>query len=214
MFVFRKRFFLVLVVFAVLQNFCSAKIRGSRFRITESEKEFDIAYYLTPDLKEIEVEQNDDVVITKAFQINKDDISADVYYSLFTDVNGTDDLLMGDFAMWAFICLNNAVGYEVDLNSLGMYKDSDVQKEFNGDFGCFGFFKNPVSDFANGHKYIHVEFYYKRYQGMVMRSFLFDDLKFLGFSEDGTQSLNNLWVSNFHTFVFMEKNDKGEFVMK
>lgn len=210
----KKSLSAVFAVFVMIQSFCSAEIMGSRFKITESEKEFDVMYYVTPEMKVKEVTQNDDVAITQAFEISKDNIKADVYYSLFTDTGGAEESLMMDYVMWVFMCVNNSVGYEVDLEALSVFNNSDVQQEFNGDFGCTGFFQNPVSDYANGHQYMMVEFFYKQNQGLVMRSFLFDDIGFMGITEDGHMSPDSLWLANYHTFEFMEKNDKGEFIIK
>ncbi len=192
----------------------SAEIMKSRFKVTESVKEFDVMYYLTDVLKIIEVEENEDLSVTQAFEIKKDGISAKVLYSLFTDQGGDPESLDMDYAYWVFMCLNNAAGYEVPANAISMFNDSDVKKEFNGDFGCTAFLRNPQSDYADGYEFMMTEFFYKENQGLVMRSFLFNDMGFIGVDEKGRIPANSIWYNNYHTFSFMEKNDKGEFISR
>lgn len=195
-----------------LLSLSSAEIMKSRFKITESIKEFDVMYYLTDVMKIIEVEENDDLSVTQAFEIEYEGIEAKILYSLFTDQGGDPETLDMDYASWVFMCLNNAVGYEVPANAISMFNNSDVEKEFNGNFGCTVFLMDPQSDYAKGYKYIMIEFFYKENQGLVMRSFLFNDMAFIGIDESGRMAANSLWLANYHTFSFMEKNDKGEFI--
>ena len=85
-----KKLFLLFSVVLVLSSNCFAKILGSRFKIAESEKEFDVIYYLTEDMKVAENLDNNDVAITQTFTINKNGQSGEVRYSLFTDCGGDD----------------------------------------------------------------------------------------------------------------------------
>ena len=57
-----------------------------------------------------------------------------------------------------------------------------------------------------------VEFFCKEKQGVVMRVFLFNDLAFIGINENGQLSPDSTWFANYHTFEFMEKDAKGNFV--
>ena len=68
-----------------LLSLSSAEIMKSRFKVTESEKEFDVMYYLTDVLKMTKVEKNDDLHVTQAFEIKKDGINAKVLYSFFIE---------------------------------------------------------------------------------------------------------------------------------
>lgn len=201
----KKRKIILSVV--VLFVFCSAlhaKIMDSRFKITESEEEFDVIYYMTDDMEVISPKKNDDVAITQAFRVSKDGYEGELRYSLFTDCGGNDDDLKIQYAMWVFICSNNIAGYDLSKDTFSNFNDSDVKTEFNGDFGCTGLIQNPESEYGEGYKYIMVDFFYKKDQGLVMRTFLFNDLGFVGMSE-GKMVENNPWFDNYHSFKFMDK---------
>ena len=184
-----------LICFIALGN-CFAKIKGSRFKITESEKEFDVIYYLTEDIKFIDNNQNEDVNVTQTFSITRNKINAEVRYSLFTDIGEDDSDLQMQFAMLVFMCINNIAGFEVPGNSISSFNNDDVKKEFNGDFGCTAFLQDPKSDYAKGYKYMMVEFFCKEKQGVVMRTFLFNDLGFIGINENGQLSPDSIWFAN------------------
>lgn len=207
-----KKIFLSLFLFIfAAADFCFADIMPGRFKITESESEFDLLYFVTPEMTVIEAEPNEDVNVTQAFLIQKNDIKAEVRYSLFTDTStNTDDLQM-QYAMWVFMCVSNITGIDPSEVSLSTFNDADVKQEFNGDFGCTGFFQDPQSDYAKGYKYMMVEFFYKYGQGLVMRSFLFNDINFLGISDQGI-SADSLWYQNYHTFEFMERGPDGKWI--
>lgn len=191
---------------------CFATIIAPRFQITESEEEFDVIYYLTNDMTVLENKENDDVSVTQTFLINRNEIQAEVRYSLFTDTGNNENDLQLQFAMWVFMCINNAAGYEVPANEITSFKDSDVKKEFNGDFGCTAFLQDPKSNYAEGYKYMMVEFFCKKNQGIVMRTFLFNDVAFVGINEKGQLSPDSIWLANYHTFAFMEKDENGKFI--
>ncbi len=207
----KKVILMFLICFIAFCN-CFAKIKGSRFKITESEKEFDVIYYLTEDIKVIDNNQNEDVNVTQTFSITRNKINAEVRYSLFTDIGEDDSDLQMQFAMLVFMCINNIAGFEVPGNSISSFNNDDVKKEFNGDFGCTAFLQDPKSDYAKGYKYMMVEFFCKEKQGVVMRTFLFNDLGFIGINENGQLSPDSIWFANYHTFAFMEKDKNGNFI--
>ena len=207
----KKVILMFLICFIALGN-CFAKIKGNRFKITESEKEFDVIYYLTEDIKVIDNNQNEDVNVTQTFSITRNKINAEVRYSLFTDKGEDDSDLQMQFAMLVFMCINNIAGFEVPGNSISSFNNDDVKKEFNGDFGCTAFLQDPKSDYAKGYKYMMVEFFCKEKQGVVMRTFLFNDLGFIGINEKGQISPDSIWFANYHTFAFMEKDKNGNFI--
>ena len=200
------------IIFILVCSFLSAEILDSRYKITQSEEEFDVLYYLYDDMSVIENKENDDVNITQSFKISNSGIEAEIRYSLFTDCGGNEDYLMLQYAMMVFACMSNAVGYEVADDMVSAFNDSDVAQEFNGDFGCNAFFTDMKSEFAEGYNYMMVEFFGKKNQGLVMRTMLFNDLAFVGLSEDGHFNENNLWLSHYHTFKFMDKDEKGNYV--
>jgi len=88
----------------------------------------------------------------------------------------------------------NVAGHE-EVGAPNHFYDSDVKKEFNGDFGSTVTIKNPKSDFSKGYRYIMLNFYYKINQGIVVQSILFNDVSFLT-SKD--------LLEIFHSFKFHE----------
>ena len=209
-----KKYFLFFSLILILSSNCFATIISSRFKITESEKEFDLIYYLTEDMKVIENLDNNDVAITQTFSISKNGKSGELRYSLFTDCGEDDNDLQIQYAMWVFMCINNIAGFEVPSNSISSFNKEDVKKEFNGDFGCTAFIKNPKSEYTNGFKYMMVEFFYKEKQGLVMRTFLFNDIEFIGINSDGSISSDSPLFSNYHTFKFIEKDKSGDYIVE
>lgn len=207
----KKRLLIFFGLF-LLVNFLTADIIGSRFKVTTSESEFDIIYYVTPDMTVIDSKDNEDVAITQSFLINKNGVQAEVRYSLFTDMGGNKDDIKIQYAMWVYMCISNIAGFEVDSNSFSNYKDSDVKNEFNGDFGCTTFIQNPQSSYGEGYDFMAVEFFYKQEQGLVMRAFLFNSFDFFGIDADGNILSNSPYFSNYHTFRFMEKDAQGNFI--
>lgn len=207
---------LVLIFYGLIlfTNCLTAEIIGSRFKITNSEKEFDVAYYQTLDMKTIESKQNDDADITQSFMINKNNIQGELRYSLFTDIGGKQDDLKMQYAMWVYICTNNIAGFDVEEKSFSNFNVDDVKKEFNGDFGCTAFIQNPQSGYADGYKYMMVEFFYKANQGLVMRVFLFTSIDFLGMDGTGNILASSPLFTNYHTFKFMEKNKNGDYILE
>lgn len=207
-----KRFIITTIIFVLLCNSLSAIILPSRFKVTESETEFDIIYYVTEDMKEVPPLKNNDVNITQSFAIEKNGVTGEVRYSLFTDCGGDEKSLKVQYAMWVFMCVNNAAGYEVPPDAISNFNDADVKNEFNGDFGCTVFLQDAVTEFGDGYKYMVIEFFYKKDQGLVMRTFMFNEVEFTGMNQDGSIAADSPLFTNYHTFKFMEKNEAGEFV--
>ena len=209
-----KKWLSGLCVLLLVCNCLSAEIAKSRYKITESEKEFDITYYQTPDMKIIEPKENDDVNVTQSFVINKNNTEGELRYSLFTDLGGDQKTLKLQYAMWVYMCANNISGFEVPASSFSNFNDEDVKNEFNGNFGCTAFIQNPESSYGSGYKYMMVEFFCKEGQGLVMRTYLFNTMDFVGIDGDGNISESSLLFNNYHTFKFMDKDDKGNYIVK
>ncbi|WP_428768643.1 hypothetical protein V1L52_08180 [Treponema sp. HNW] len=207
-----KKMLIVLSILFIVDVTCFAKIIGSRFKITESEKEFDVIYYLTEDMKVEQNKQNNDVNITQTFKIEKNGQKGELRYSLFTDMGEDDSDIKMQYAMWVFMCINNIAGFEVPSNIISSFNDNDVKNEFNGNFGCTAFLQDPKSEYSEGYKYMMVEFFYKEKQGLVMRVFLFNGIDFAGINEDGSISAESPLFTNYHTFRFMEKDENGNFI--
>ena len=180
-----KKLFVLLITILLLSSNSFAEFVGSRFKITESDKEFDVIYYLTEDMKVAENLDNNDVAITQTFTINRNGKSGELRYSLFTDCGEDDSDLQMQYAMMVFMCMNNIAGFEVPGDCISRFNNEDVKKEFNGDFGCTAFIQDPDSEYADGFKYMMVEFFYKEKQGLVMRTFLFNNMDFIVLNPDG-----------------------------
>lgn len=210
----KKKTALVIAVSLLVTAVCSAKFIGGRFKVTQSEEEFDVMYYVTEDMKQIKNLENRDVAITQSFKVERNKLKGELRYSLFTDVGDTEDEdnLKIEYATWVMVCLLNIAGYDLSPGSISRFNDSDVKAEFNGDFGCTAFIKNPKSDYGKGYKYMMVDFFYKKGQGLVMRVFLFNDMKFSGMDGKGGISMESPLFVNYHSFKFMEKDKDGKYI--
>lgn len=200
----KKSLILSALIFAAA-SLCFAEIASPRFKITESEEEFDVIYFVPKTMKVLEPAQNEDLAVTQAFMISKNGISAELRYSLFTDTGGSSESFNQQYVMLVFTCLSNIYGKPFPLENIKNFNPDDVKKEFNGDFGCTVTFSDFDSDYGKGYKYMNVCFFYKQDQGLVMRVFLTNDLAFFGINEDGTYFSDNLMTTYFHSFKFMEK---------
>ena len=69
----KKTVFLIIGILIISVNI-NAEIAESRFKITESVEEFDLFYFLTPDMKVIENKDNNDINVTQSFEIIKNNI--------------------------------------------------------------------------------------------------------------------------------------------
>mgnify|MGYP003333689091 CR=1 FL=1 len=180
----------------------------------ESEEEFDVIYFQTEDMQPVESLENNDVAITQSFSIEKNGYKGELRYSLFTDCGISADDLMVQYGLWSYMCLCNASGYEVPSSEIAQFSNSDVKEEFNGDLGCTAFIPQPQSEYGSGYNFMMVEFFYKKGQGLVMRSFLFNDFEFLGMNSDGSILSDSALFSNYHTFKFMEKDENGKCIIE
>jgi hypothetical protein len=121
------------------------------------------------------------------------DAAYQVRYSFFKQTNRDDSNIKTAYSIMILPIVWNVAGYEE--MRISNFNDSDVQKEFNGDFGSTVFIENPKSDFGTGYKYIMLNFYYKRNQGIVVQSILFNDLNLIQ---------NPIFLELFHSFKFHE----------
>lgn len=206
----KKNILILLVLIFTTANFCFGEIAFPRFKITESEEEFDVNYYVTENMKILNPAQNEDLDVTQAFMISKGGISAELRYSLFTDTGGSDKSFNQQYVALVFTTLSNIYGKPFPMGNIKNFNPEDVKKEFNGDFGCTVTFSDFDSDYGKGYKYMNVCFFYKKNQGLVMRAFLTNDLAFFGINADGTYSSDNLMTTYFHSFKFMDKPYKTD----
>ena len=104
-------------------------------------------------------------------------------YSTFkqNDKNVTDEDLTLSFGVFALTYILNMYGIgDIDLSGIQRFDDADVQADFNGDFGTTAYIANPNPAYCKGYKYMLVNFYCKKGQGVVIQTLLFNDVSFFG----------------------------------
>lgn len=214
----------LIVLISVLLSFSAttvfAEIRGINFKPTESEKEFDVFYsYNTNYMDIIEVKNNESVDVTQAFRIRDipgANYKAEVRYSLFTDTGTSPDMAIAEFGMFAMTCIMNATGLDMDNIPGTTYNVDEIQSVFNCDSGFTTTILPDIkTDFCKDYKYVKIDFFFKRGQGIVMRTFLADDLEFWGVNETGKKyTMNCPYNYFFDYFEFMDKDKNGNFVRR
>jgi len=117
-----------------------------------------------------------------------------IRYSFFKQTEMNYQNIRIAYSAFILPIIFNVAGYE-EVGMPNNFNDSDVKKEFNGDFGSTIVIKNPKSDYGKGYRYIMLSFYYKTNQGIVVQSILFNDLNFLQ---------NKDLLEIFHSFKFHE----------
>ena len=101
-------------------------------------------------------------------------------YAFYVQTDTEVENIRRTFALFVIPLINNAAGYEVDLNEIELYDDKDVAKEYNGDIGVSAFIPDPPPEYSGGYAYMLVSFFYKMNQGIVMQTILFNDIEFAG----------------------------------
>lgn len=114
-----------------------------------------------------------------------------IRYSFFKQTEKDHQNIRTAFSIFVLPVIWNVAGYEE--MGISNFKDSDVEKEFYGNFGCTVFIQNPKSDFGSGYKYIMMNIYFRNNQGIVVQSILFNNLNFIQ---------NKNFIDIFHSFKF------------
>jgi hypothetical protein len=114
-------------------------------------------------------------------------------YSFFKQTEKDYQNIRLAFGAFIMTVVWNVAGYEE--SKIQNFRDIDVKHEFNGDFGSFVVIQNPKSDYGKGFKYIMLNFYNKINQGMVVQSFLFNDVSFYQ---------NKNYIEIFNSFKFRD----------
>lgn len=192
---------------------CYAEIAKNRFEIATSEEEFDLAYFVAEEFKILKKKNFGDVYVNQAFKFQRDKIKGELRYSLFKDSGGDEGTLDFYYRLCAYTYLYNIAGYDVALSDAQAYPDDSVKEEFNADFGKTIFISKPTSKFAKGYSFMNVDFFYKEGQGLVFRTFLFNDPEFVGVDiTTKTVSMNSMYHDYFHSFLFMDKDENGDYI--
>jgi len=183
-----KKSMLILVI--VITGFSSfAEIRTPQFYLQQfDENSYVIAY---PDtMTQVEPKPCESQAYDFAFYDNQG--RYELRYILFSET-GTIEDIKNQVNMWALMVISNIAGKEESIGDTTPFKDPDVKKEFNADYGLTSFIQNPQSDFGAGFKYIMVNFYYKSGVGLMCQTILFNNLNVLK---------QQSFLSVFHSFRF------------
>lgn len=182
----------IVFIYAEITNFTV------HYEKTTSERDFDIVYYLHDFMDEISVRRNNDIPTTKAFAIDND--RYEQRFTLFTDTGTGDATRKMEYIMWALQYAEKAAGFELTVEDFEAFNDEDVLEAFNADFGHTCFVIDPESTYARGYKYMLLEFFCKKGQGIVMRTML---------SNDGTvfTTPDENFMYAYHSFQFKENSE-------
>ncbi|MCF0242258.1 MAG: hypothetical protein HUK25_06440 [Treponema sp.] len=197
----KKSLISVLVLLFVVSSL-SAEILSSGYIIPKDESEFDVNYYLPKGFEVLEPYENGDLHVTQNFKYSLNGITFEIIYSAFAE-SGTEENRRLKFSGFSYLCALNGTGLDISPDALFAYNDSDVRAEFNGDYGLGLFVENPASEFSKGYPYMLMDFYAKGGQGMIVRTFLFNDLHFV-MNDDGTMNPDSYWMKSYHLFKFKD----------
>lgn len=202
-----KKFLSTLFLTAVFMSLAIAETLSPRFKITESEEEFDITCYQTPDMKVGKAKKNQEIPTNYLFTLKNGKIKGEIRYTLFTDLGGSDDDLISQILSTVVTTASNISGQDINVEGILEMDSNAVAQIFNADMGLTFTVMNPKSSYAKGFKYMTLEYFYKHDQGLVLRAFLYNDLEFTGFIREDLINDNSLMMKNYATFVFMEKDE-------
>ena len=155
-------------------------------------EEFDVDIIQYPHMLQIENPQSEQLDTYYTFT-NKE-ASYQIRYSFFKQTVKDYADIKTAFSMCILPIIWNIAGYETD--KITNFNDSDVKDEFNGDFGATCSIVNSKSDYGDGYKYMVADFFYKNNQGIVIRTMLFNDLKFY--------RIDKTFLEIYHSFKFHE----------
>ena len=114
-------------------------------------------------------------------------------YSLFKQIENTDEDIMMPYSMFILPLMLNISGNESSIRSTQRFNDADVKNDFNGDFGTTVYIERPRSEFGGGYRYLILNFYCKKNQGIVVQSILFNNMNIMK---------NENFVEIFNSFKF------------
>lgn len=188
---------------------------SQHYSVTKSEQEFDVLYVqydeMTPFIVSSDIQRY--VPVTQAFAVDANGLKGQILYSLFTDTGTIDATRSDEAALWMCMCLLNATGYTLGEIEIEEFDPSDAQNEFNADFGINVFCVAPPSPWAQGYLYMNIDFFGKKGQGLVMRTMLSNDARFFGVTEDGTFDYSAPFFAMYHSFLFLEKDAAGNYIL-
>jgi hypothetical protein len=184
-----KKIKLLVIVFGLLCLSVNAII----LKVPFVPEEFDVDIYQYPYMIKIDNALSEQIDTYYDFTNSNNDY--EIRYSFFREMFDVGDNIKTAFVTYMITIVNNVAGYQLNTKQISAYQDKDVKNEFNGDFGFTVFMIDPKSDFGKGYKYIMINFFYKKGQGMVTQSLLFNDRNIIEKSE---------FLEVFHSFRFHE----------
>ncbi len=197
-------------MFLICAGIASAKIVEPNFLPTKDEKEFDVVYYqlkrFTPYAVPEEYQQ--EISVNQAFKVKFNGNDGEIRYSLFKETGENTELQIGSFF---YIIFMNLAGETGEIGRGSNFNNSDVEKDFNGTSGYCCTIKNPSSLFGTGYKFINVEIFYKKGQGICLRTMLYNNPEFI-VKKYGSFDVNEDFLRSYRCFKFMEKDDTGKYI--
>jgi hypothetical protein len=156
-------------------------------------EEFDVDIYQYPHMVLIDNPHSEQ--LDTQYTFTDEESSYQLRYTFFRQTTKDDSNIKAAYAMCIMPIILNAAGSEESIGQMSNFNDDDVKNEFNGDFGTSVVLRNPTSDFGEGYSLIMLSFFYKKNQGIVVHSLLFNDPAFV-------QSENFLEI--YYSFKFHE----------
>ncbi|MBQ3671672.1 MAG: hypothetical protein II921_09415 [Treponema sp.] len=201
-----------LLMFFVCMGVASAKIASTNFEPTRSEEEFDVMYYKFPSFEIYDVpdENQQEVGVNQAFKATFNGCEGEIRYSLFKETGKNTDFSISSYA---YTIALNIAGEPSCVKGQNAFSESDVANNFNGTSGLSYFIMNPQSRFAGGYLFASVECFYKKGQGLCVRTTLFNEPEFFGI-KDGQFDTKSDWAKYYKSFKFMEKDKAGKYIKR
>jgi hypothetical protein len=183
----KKLFIIILILFVC--GSVTAAIMGSLF----SPQSFDVDIIQHPHMVLLDNQKYPEMKVDYTFTDEKK--TYQLRYSLFKQIENTDQDVRMLFSVYILPIMLNISGNEMNNGNITRFDDDDVKNEFNGDFGTAVSIERPQSEFGKGYRYIMMNIYCKKNQGIVAQSILFNNTNILK---------NRQFDEVFHSFKFKD----------
>lgn len=191
----KKTFFCILFILLSTALFAEITDFAVHYELASSPNDFDVTYFKYDFMKENTVKKASDVVTTQSFSVENN--RYEERFTLFADTGTTEETIKMEYMLFALDYAERVSGKTLHASDFTAFKESDVADEFNGDFGHMCFVVKPTSTYARGYRYLLLEFFCKKNQGIVMRTILTNDKTVF------TEPTNNFTFA-YHAFKFKE----------
>jgi len=170
------------------------------FKLAESEQEFDVLYLVdNVNVFPSEPIQTDVIPTTQALNIDCEGIQAQIRFTLYKDT-GIKEKDIED----TFIEFGSSTLFLLSSNeepSVSFFPPESLKTEFNADMGFTVMIKDTSSPYFDGYKYAILDVFYKNGQGAVVRTTLFNDIRF---ATEITETQLPLHFRFYHNFRFLD----------